>query len=163
MASRIIFTFFDFDLNIFNFDILFSYTNIKQDKPQKQTFIKRIYIYTLHKFRYSDKQTTKLFFPLQPPVNRFDRKLTIDSFSPQGYDAHLLSTFGEWALAASFLFYYITFIRDFQRFTITVSPILYVAHLDDSPRRPSDSPPSPRVMVSPESHPGPSERTHLLA
>ena len=32
------------------------------------------------KGRYLDKQTTKLSFPLQPPVYRFDTKLTIDLY-----------------------------------------------------------------------------------
>ena len=44
------------------------------------TFITRIYMYTVHKGRYSDKQTTKLSVPLSPLVYRFDTKLTIDSF-----------------------------------------------------------------------------------
>ena len=37
--------------------------------------------YTLSKGRYSDKQTTQLSFPLQPPMYRFDTKLTVDSCS----------------------------------------------------------------------------------
>lgn len=50
-----------------------------------------------------------------------------------GYPAHLVSTFGEWAMAFSFLLYFFTYIRDFQKFHIEVVPTVYVSNLDDEP------------------------------
>lgn len=40
----------------------------------------------------------------------------------QGYGAHLASTIAEWLLAATFLSYFYTFIRDFQVITLDVEP-----------------------------------------
>ena len=43
----------------------------------------------------------------------------------QGYAAHLASTILEWCLAATFLAYFYTFIRDFQLITLKANTHLH--------------------------------------
>lgn len=50
-----------------------------------------------------------------------------------GYAAHLVSSFGEWCMALSFLSYFFTFIRDFQKFQVEVTANIAVTHLDQDP------------------------------
>ncbi|NXH10286.1 DRAM2 protein, partial [Bucco capensis] len=40
------------------------------------------------------------------------------SISPRGYTAHLISTVSEWSLAFSFLSFFLTYIRDFQKISL---------------------------------------------
>ncbi|KAL4224506.1 autophagy modulator [Mactra antiquata] len=55
-----------------------------------------------------------------------------------GFTAHIVSTVGEWATALSFLFYFLTFVRDFMKLRIDVTPQMYVRHLDENPVYPDE-------------------------
>ncbi|XP_028848878.1 DNA damage-regulated autophagy modulator protein 2 [Denticeps clupeoides] len=46
-----------------------------------------------------------------------------------GYVAHLISAGAEWSLAFSFICFFLTFIRDFQKIQLQVKPILHCNHL----------------------------------
>lgn len=48
-----------------------------------------------------------------------------------GYTEHVISSFGEWIMATSFLLFFFTFVRDFQKLTLAIEPRLFVQHLDD--------------------------------
>lgn len=50
-----------------------------------------------------------------------------------GFDAHLVSTIGEWFTAITFLFYFLTFAQDFRKLKLEVVPSLHVRHLDEEP------------------------------
>jgi len=39
---------------------------------------------------------------------------------PQGYQAHLASTFSEWFMSICFLLYFLTFFREFQKITVHI-------------------------------------------
>ncbi|XP_045174995.1 DNA damage-regulated autophagy modulator protein 2-like [Mercenaria mercenaria] len=55
-----------------------------------------------------------------------------------GFAAHIASTVGEWITALVFLFYFLTFVRDFMRLKIDVRPQIYVRHLDEEPTYPGE-------------------------
>ncbi|KAM3872218.1 DNA damage-regulated autophagy modulator protein 2 [Diretmus argenteus] len=48
-----------------------------------------------------------------------------------GYSAHLVSTASEWSLAFSFILFFLTFIRDFQKLHLKVQVVLQRNHLYD--------------------------------
>lgn len=50
-----------------------------------------------------------------------------------GYTAHLMSTVSEWSLAFSFISYFLTFIRDFQKIELRAEAVLQSSHLYDGP------------------------------
>lgn len=50
-----------------------------------------------------------------------------------GFDAHLVSTIGEWVTAITFLFYFLSFAQDFRKLKLEVVPSLHVRHLDEEP------------------------------
>ncbi|XP_046881812.1 DNA damage-regulated autophagy modulator protein 2b [Hypomesus transpacificus] len=50
-----------------------------------------------------------------------------------GYTAHLISTISEWSLAMSFISFFLTYIRDFQKITLRADVNLHSSHLYDSP------------------------------
>ncbi|XP_064600458.1 DNA damage-regulated autophagy modulator protein 2-like [Liolophura sinensis] len=50
-----------------------------------------------------------------------------------GYPAHITSTMGEWVMCISFLIFYLTYVRDFQKAQLEVSTHLRVQHLDETP------------------------------
>ncbi|XP_071378387.1 DNA damage-regulated autophagy modulator protein 2 [Centroberyx affinis] len=49
----------------------------------------------------------------------------------KGYTAHLVSTASEWSLAFSFIMYFLTYIRDFQKLRLRVQAVLQSNHLYD--------------------------------
>ncbi|XP_029911919.1 DNA damage-regulated autophagy modulator protein 2 [Myripristis murdjan] len=49
----------------------------------------------------------------------------------KGYTAHLVSTVSEWSLAFSFIMFFLTYIRDFQKLHIRVQAVLHSNHLYD--------------------------------
>lgn len=51
----------------------------------------------------------------------------------QGYPAHITSTLGEWVMCISFLIFYLTYVRDFQKAQLEVNTRLRVQHLDETP------------------------------
>ncbi|XP_070553064.1 DNA damage-regulated autophagy modulator protein 1-like [Ptychodera flava] len=53
--------------------------------------------------------------------------------SDGGYTAHLVSSIGEWMMAFSFLLFFFTYIRDFQKVDMEAQIRLYVEHLDEIP------------------------------
>ncbi|CAH1786819.1 unnamed protein product [Owenia fusiformis] len=67
-----------------------------------------------------------------------------------GYAAHITSTTGEWCLAISFLLYFFTYIRDFQKFHIEIKGHCLAQHLDEE------------VFIEQTIH-GPTETSRLLA
>ncbi|XP_036386240.1 DNA damage-regulated autophagy modulator protein 2b [Megalops cyprinoides] len=50
-----------------------------------------------------------------------------------GYTAHIISTISEWSLALSFVSFFLTYIRDFQKITLRAEADLQCNHLYDSP------------------------------
>ncbi|XP_064161999.1 DNA damage-regulated autophagy modulator protein 2b isoform X2 [Anguilla rostrata] len=50
-----------------------------------------------------------------------------------GYTAHIVSTISEWSLALSFVSFFLTYIRDFQKITLRAEASLQSTHLYDSP------------------------------
>jgi hypothetical protein len=71
-------------------------------------------------------------------------------FPFQGFQAHIVSTFSEWVMAISFVLYFFTFIRDFQKIKLKVIVDPLVEHLGEGP------PPRNRA-------PAPTETSGLLA
>lgn len=55
-----------------------------------------------------------------------------------GFTTHIISTIGEWITALLFLFYFLTFVRDFMRLKIEVRPQIFVRHLDEEPTYPGE-------------------------
>ncbi|XP_074660019.1 DNA damage-regulated autophagy modulator protein 1-like isoform X2 [Tubulanus polymorphus] len=53
--------------------------------------------------------------------------------SDPGFEAHIVSTMSEWVMAFSFVLYFFTYIRDFQKMRLKVDMHLFVAHLDERP------------------------------
>ncbi|XP_062264371.1 DNA damage-regulated autophagy modulator protein 2b [Platichthys flesus] len=51
----------------------------------------------------------------------------------KGYTAHLISTVSEWSLAFSFISFFLTYIRDFQKINLRAEVDLQSSHLYDSP------------------------------
>ncbi|KAJ0050357.1 hypothetical protein NL108_017854 [Boleophthalmus pectinirostris] len=51
----------------------------------------------------------------------------------QGYSAHLVSTVSEWSLAFSFISFFLTFIRDFQKIELRAEAVVHSPHLYDGP------------------------------
>lgn len=51
----------------------------------------------------------------------------------KGYTAHLVSTVSEWSLAFSFISFFLTFIRDFQKIELRAEAVLQSSHLYDEP------------------------------
>ncbi|KAJ8373270.1 hypothetical protein AAFF_G00266810 [Aldrovandia affinis] len=49
-----------------------------------------------------------------------------------GYTAHLISTISEWSLAFSFISFFLTYIRDFQKINLQAEAMLQSSHLYDS-------------------------------
>ncbi|KAJ8370194.1 hypothetical protein SKAU_G00102220 [Synaphobranchus kaupii] len=49
-----------------------------------------------------------------------------------GYTAHLISTISEWSLAFSFICFFLTYIRDFQKIDLRAEAVLQNNHLYDS-------------------------------
>lgn len=50
-----------------------------------------------------------------------------------GYTAHIISTISEWSLAFSFISFFLTYIRDFQKITLRAEADLQSSHLYDWP------------------------------
>lgn len=50
-----------------------------------------------------------------------------------GFNAHIISTFGEWITAVTFLCFFFTYIRDFQKVKVEIRARLSVRHLDEAP------------------------------
>ncbi|XP_013856731.1 DNA damage-regulated autophagy modulator protein 2 [Austrofundulus limnaeus] len=50
-----------------------------------------------------------------------------------GYLAHMFSTVSEWCLAFSFISFFLTYIRDFQKICLRADVDLLSSHLYDSP------------------------------
>ncbi|XP_060897249.1 DNA damage-regulated autophagy modulator protein 2b [Labrus mixtus] len=50
-----------------------------------------------------------------------------------GYTAHLISTVSEWSLAFSFIMFFLTYIRDFQKIDLRAEAVLQSSHLYDLP------------------------------
>lgn len=50
-----------------------------------------------------------------------------------GYTAHLVSSVSEWSLAFSFISFFLTFIRDFQKIELRAEAVLQSPHLYDGP------------------------------
>ncbi|XP_062272144.1 DNA damage-regulated autophagy modulator protein 2b [Scomber scombrus] len=48
-----------------------------------------------------------------------------------GYTAHIISTISEWSLAFSFISFFLTYIRDFQKITLRAEADLHGSHLYD--------------------------------
>ncbi|XP_044205900.1 DNA damage-regulated autophagy modulator protein 2-like [Thunnus albacares] len=48
-----------------------------------------------------------------------------------GYTAHIISTVSEWSLAFSFISFFLTYIRDFQKITLRAEADLHSSHLYD--------------------------------
>lgn len=59
--------------------------------------------------------------------------------SQPGYAAHIVSTVGEWMTSILFLFYFLTFVRDFMKLKLEVKPVLHVRHLDEEPIYPDEN------------------------
>ncbi|XP_069133896.1 DNA damage-regulated autophagy modulator protein 2-like isoform X2 [Argopecten irradians] len=53
--------------------------------------------------------------------------------SEKGFDAHIVSTISEWVTAVLFLFFFFTYVRDFQKVRVQVNATLSVRHLDEQP------------------------------
>ncbi|CAL9706605.1 unnamed protein product [Knipowitschia caucasica] len=51
----------------------------------------------------------------------------------KGYVAHLVSSVSEWSLAFSFISFFLTFIRDFQKIELRAEPVLHTSHLYNGP------------------------------
>lgn len=51
----------------------------------------------------------------------------------QGFTAHIISTISEWVTALFFLFFFFTYIRDFQKVKVEVQAKMTVRHLDEEP------------------------------
>ncbi|XP_048879871.1 DNA damage-regulated autophagy modulator protein 2-like [Brienomyrus brachyistius] len=50
-----------------------------------------------------------------------------------GYTPHIVSTISEWSLAFSFISFFLTYIRDFQKITLRAEATLLSLHLHDTP------------------------------
>uniref|UniRef100_UPI0037E99C51 DNA damage-regulated autophagy modulator protein 2b n=1 Tax=Semicossyphus pulcher TaxID=241346 RepID=UPI0037E99C51 len=50
-----------------------------------------------------------------------------------GYTAHMISTVSEWSLAFSFIMFFLTYIRDFQKIDLRAEAVLQSSHLYDLP------------------------------
>lgn len=57
-----------------------------------------------------------------------------------GYTAHLISTISEWSLAFSFITFFLTFIRDFQKIELRAEAVVQSSHLYDVPVEGVESP-----------------------
>lgn len=68
-----------------------------------------------------------------------------------GYTAHIISTVSEWSLAFSFISFFLTYIRDFQKINLRAEADLQSSHLYDPPH--SGPPGSPRKAQVNESSP----------
>ncbi|KAG9353083.1 hypothetical protein JZ751_017659 [Albula glossodonta] len=55
------------------------------------------------------------------------------SVNMRGYTAHIVSTISEWSLALSFVSFFLTYIRDFQKITLRAEADLQSNHLYDTP------------------------------
>ncbi|XP_076028129.1 DNA damage-regulated autophagy modulator protein 2b [Genypterus blacodes] len=55
----------------------------------------------------------------------------------KGYTAHIISTICEWSLAFSFISFFLTYIRDFQKITLRAEADLQSSHLYDGPHCPA--------------------------
>uniref|UniRef100_A0A3B4AWG3 CWH43-like N-terminal domain-containing protein n=1 Tax=Periophthalmus magnuspinnatus TaxID=409849 RepID=A0A3B4AWG3_9GOBI len=55
------------------------------------------------------------------------------SIPGSGYLAHLVSTVSEWSLALSFISFFLTFIRDFQKIELRAEAVVQSPHLYDGP------------------------------
>ena len=51
----------------------------------------------------------------------------------QGFEAHIVSTISEWVTSVTFLMFFYTFIRDFQKVKIGMVATVLVRHLDVDP------------------------------
>ncbi|XP_070816008.1 DNA damage-regulated autophagy modulator protein 2-like isoform X2 [Chaetodon trifascialis] len=51
-----------------------------------------------------------------------------------GYTAHIISTLSEWSLALSFISFFLTYIRDFQKINLQAEAVLQSSHLYDWPQ-----------------------------
>ncbi|XP_076599560.1 DNA damage-regulated autophagy modulator protein 2b isoform X2 [Chaetodon auriga] len=51
-----------------------------------------------------------------------------------GYTAHIISTLSEWSLALSFISFFLTYIRDFQKINLRAEAVLQSRHLFDWPQ-----------------------------
>jgi hypothetical protein len=51
----------------------------------------------------------------------------------QGFTAHVISTIGEWVTAFTFLSFFFTYVREFQKFQLTIVTRPMVRHLDEEP------------------------------
>ncbi|XP_034551275.1 DNA damage-regulated autophagy modulator protein 2b [Notolabrus celidotus] len=49
----------------------------------------------------------------------------------KGYTAHIVSTISEWSLAFSFIMFFLTYIRDFQKIHLRAEAVLQSSHLYD--------------------------------
>ncbi|KAM9860346.1 DNA damage-regulated autophagy modulator protein 2b [Aulostomus maculatus] len=72
-----------------------------------------------------------------------------------GYAAHIVSTVSEWSLAFSFISFFLTYIRDFQKITLRAEADLQSSHLYDWPHG--------AFAASHGLKPEPSESSPLLA
>ncbi|BFZ15846.1 hypothetical protein BsWGS_18885 [Bradybaena similaris] len=52
-----------------------------------------------------------------------------------GYSAHLVSTVGEWVTALTFMFFFFTYVREFDKFELEVQTRPLVQHFDEIPER----------------------------
>ncbi|XP_041370348.1 DNA damage-regulated autophagy modulator protein 2-like [Gigantopelta aegis] len=50
-----------------------------------------------------------------------------------GYAAHVTSTAGEWSMALTFLFFFFTYVREFNKFDLSVRLQALVRHMDEEP------------------------------
>ncbi|XP_068171473.1 DNA damage-regulated autophagy modulator protein 2b [Antennarius striatus] len=57
-----------------------------------------------------------------------------------GYTAHIISTVSEWSLALSFISFFLTYIRDFQKINLRVETDLASSHLYDCPHNEAAAP-----------------------
>lgn len=75
-------------------------------------------------------------------VSRMQKEPDTDKFhwkpDDPGFAAHIVSTAGEWITTLTFLFYFLTFVRDFMKLKIEVKPQIYVRHLDEEPTYPGE-------------------------
>ncbi|XP_034020580.1 DNA damage-regulated autophagy modulator protein 2b isoform X2 [Thalassophryne amazonica] len=68
-----------------------------------------------------------------------------------GYVAHIISTTFEWSLAFSFITFFLTFIRDFQKITLRAEVDLQSSHLYDYWPHGDAAPPQHKLEASEES------------
>lgn len=73
------------------------------------------------------------------------------SLGLQGFDEHIVSTISEWMIGISFLSFFLSYTKDFQKISMRIIPELLVSHLDETP------------IIFSNSERSPTERTGLLA